>query len=64
MVYYDRFKGLPAEREKGGSIISPAEPPSVEITSVLIEINDDFIQLDTSEQWDEDVVEEIKESLL
>jgi len=59
LVYYDRFKGLPAEREKGGMVISPAEPPFVEITNVLIEINDDFFQLETRKQWDEDMVEEI-----
>jgi len=58
LVYYSRHKGIQAQMEDG-LVISPAEPPFVEITNVLIEINDDFIQLKTSKQWDEDMIEEI-----
>ena len=56
-VGYTFHKGYPETREE------PGERDHVELTSVMLDVQGDLVEIETSEEWDEEIMEEIMESL-
>ena len=57
IVGYEPVKGYPANE------IEPGVDDYVEVLSVMLEIGGDLIEVGTSQEWDEEIAEEIQDKL-